>query len=645
MKKTIPLKVPFIENSLRKLRYSRRDQGENCDPENTLEEVYGMRKRITSVLLFTFLSSMLLNISYAETGWYIQTVDGSAEQVGSFCSLALDSNGNAHISYYDLTNSDLKYAKWIGSIWSISTVDETGDVGPYSSLALNENGVPSISYYDASNGDLKYAKWTGSSWSCQTVDATGNVGLHSSLALDPNGNPSISYYDASNGDLKYAKWTGSSWSCQTVDATGNVGRYCSLAIDSSGNPKVSYYDVTNGDLRYAKWVVSSWTMTAVDQGGDVGPYSCLALNSSGNPSISYYDASNGDLKYAALNSSSWIIKIVDQIGNVGPCSSLALDSSDNPRISYYDVTDGDLKYAWYYSGVGWVTETVDSIGEALGYSSLALDSNGNPRISYYEYVDSNLKYASGQKSPPPTKVAAPMFSPSGGTYTSPKSVVISCETEGANVRFTVDGSEPSSSSAIYSSPIFVEVTTTVKAKAFKSGMTESDTATAIYAIDLHDDKVSTPTFSPAGGTYSTAQSVVLSCATNDAIIHYSVDGSEPTSSSTMYSGPVLVNTGTITVKAKAFKTGMVDSDTASATYTIRVESAKVAAPTFSPPGGTYSSTQNVALNCGTEGAIIRFTVDGSEPTSLSTIYSSLISMGSTTIIKAKAFKDEMRARG
>lgn len=79
--------------------------------------------------------------------------------------------------------------------------------------------------------------------------------------------------------------------------------------------------------------------------------------------------------------------------------------------------------------------------------------------------------------------------------------------------------------------------------------------------------VATPTFSPAGGTYSSAQSVSISCATSGATIRYTTNGSDPTSSSTTYTGPITVSTST-TIKAKAFKAGMTDSATASAAYTI-----------------------------------------------------------------------------
>ena len=78
--------------------------------------------------------------------------------------------------------------------------------------------------------------------------------------------------------------------------------------------------------------------------------------------------------------------------------------------------------------------------------------------------------------------------------------------------------------------------------------------------------VEAPTFSVNGGTYYTAQSVELSCATDGATIYYTTNGDEPTSSSTEYTGAITVSE-TMTIKAIAVK-GSDVSTVSSSTYTI-----------------------------------------------------------------------------
>ncbi|MBP3210969.1 MAG: endonuclease [Prevotella sp.] len=78
--------------------------------------------------------------------------------------------------------------------------------------------------------------------------------------------------------------------------------------------------------------------------------------------------------------------------------------------------------------------------------------------------------------------------------------------------------------------------------------------------------VSTPYFSPAGGTYTTEQTVTISCATSGATIYYTTNGSKPSTSSTMYNGAITISE-TTTLKAIAIKDGT-ESSVAEATYTI-----------------------------------------------------------------------------
>jgi len=163
-------------------------------------------------------------------------------------------------------------------------------------------------------------------------------------------------------------------------------------------------------------------------------------------------------------------------------------------------------------------------------------------------------------------VATPTANPAPGEYTNTQNVTLSCATSGATIRYTTNNIEPTSASLQYTGPIAVSANTTIKAKAFKTGMTDSNTASFTYTI-----KVATPTANPTPGTYTGTQNVTLSCATLGATIRYTTNGTEPTASSTQYSGPITVSV-TTTIKAKAFKDGMAASATASFTYTINSQS-------------------------------------------------------------------------
>ena len=62
-----------------------------------------------------------------------------------------------HISYYDSTNGNLKYATNASGAWVTTNVDLVGDAGIFTSIAIDGTGKVHISYYEGDNGTLKYA--------------------------------------------------------------------------------------------------------------------------------------------------------------------------------------------------------------------------------------------------------------------------------------------------------------------------------------------------------------------------------------------------------------------------------------------------------------------------------------------------------
>jgi len=91
----------------------------------------------------------------------------------------------------------------------------------------------------------------------------------------------------------------------------------------------------------------------------------------------------------------------------------------------------------------------------------------------------------------------------------------------------------------------------------------------LAGCDLIFHNVEAPVFSPGEGTYTTAQSVTISCGTSGAAIRYTTDGSTPDSTNgTLYSTPVNIPS-TTTLKAIAYKSGMQNSAVSAAVYTIQ----------------------------------------------------------------------------
>lgn len=80
-----------------------------------------------------------------------------------------------------------------------------------------------------------------------------------------------------------------------------------------------------------------------------------------------------------------------------------------------------------------------------------------------------------------SNVATPSFTPNPGAYSEPLSVTLSCDTKGATIYYTLDGSTPTASSTQYTSPIQIETTTTIKAIAVANDE-ESAVATGKYMI-------------------------------------------------------------------------------------------------------------------------------------------------------------------
>jgi hypothetical protein len=259
-----------------------------------------------------------------------------------------------------------------------------------------------------------------------------------------------------------------------------------------------------------------------------------------------------------LNGASPTTPAVDMTG-----SGIDLHSGDVFRVHMtYDGTNlamtiTDANTAASFS-ITWPVNIPSTVGANTAFAGFTGATGGY--TSNQNIMSWTMSYSSGGSG----TVATPTFSPGAGTYGSTQAVSISDATSGANIYYTTNGSTPTTASTPYSGPITVSVTETLKAIAAETGFTTSNVATASYTIQ---SQTATPTFSPAAGSYSSAQPVSISDATSGAQIYYTTDGSTPTTGSTLYSGPITVS-ATETLKAIAASAGFANSNVAAAAYTI-----------------------------------------------------------------------------
>ncbi|HTQ29577.1 MAG TPA: chitobiase/beta-hexosaminidase C-terminal domain-containing protein [Opitutaceae bacterium] len=237
------------------------------------------------------------------------------------------------------------------------------------------------------------------------------------------------------------------------------------------------------------------------------------------------------------------------------------------------------------------------------------------------------------------QVADPVHSVPTGVYSGPQSVAITTPTAGAAIRYTTDGSIPTEThGTLYAGPVTIGPgDTTLQAVAYLSGQVTSRVSYGFYIVS-GTSQVADPTFSPAAGTYASAQSVTISSATSGATIRYTTDGSTPSETvGTVYSNSPVSITSTTTLTAIAYKAGSADSNVVSAIYTIN-SLPPAAAPVFSPGGGTYATAQTVTITSATSGASIRYTTDGSTPSETAgTVYSGPVSISASGTLKAIAY--------
>lgn len=263
-------------------------------------------------------------------------------------------------------------------------VSEPGaDVGTDTRIAAGPNGTLHVSYHDVTNGKLKYARGTPGTggtmaFVSHVVDAAGTNGRYTSLVLDADGKPAISYMtlDIVDGAAhksrarlarasSAAPSAASDWALATlhevalpvvpcggscpggqVCAQGAGNAYACTATSTTCTPACGATQACVGTACAAIYKPS--TLTGLPEG--TGLFNSLALGPDGRLWNAFHDRTHGNLVLVAINGAAVSApQIVDgqnaqgvDTGDVGQWAALAIAADGKRHITYVNATTDEL---------------------------------------------------------------------------------------------------------------------------------------------------------------------------------------------------------------------------------------------------------------------------------------------------------------
>lgn len=380
-------------------------------------EIATQSQRVLSLflgLVFAVAGPLIPGAQAQTWNWQTETVDSS----GRFPSLAVDRQGNVHMSYI-LEGRGVMYAFRPAGVpqWFKLLVDtHNGPTSETTGIALDPQGNPHICF---TPGPIKYSSFDGHDWKTEFIGTnTTFLEYTCSVAISHDGKPHIIWYQTHNPDftaynhLRHAIKQKGIWLVRTVDPDFETGKWNSMVVDAAGSPHISYSGLAGGELRYATLDSDKWDINIIDSRNmPNGSYnrgfgSSIILDRDGNPEISYYN--DMVLKFARKIGGRWKTEIVDRIsgsnGWSGYKSSLLLDSNGTLHICYED--SGAVKHA-AWNGEKWVIQLITTGGTQSRWPSMAIDVNNTLYIAFRDAEDDSLKVAIGSLSNPREKNLGP----------------------------------------------------------------------------------------------------------------------------------------------------------------------------------------------------------------------------------------------
>jgi len=478
-------------------------------------------------------------------------VSATSAQVGVFGnawpdSLYVDSTGNLYFA--DDGNNVIRKVTPAGVISTIAgtgVAGYSGDGGLATSAELDgptaiafdasgnlyiaDTGNNVVRKVDASTGDIStYAGTYGESITGILMPVSGDGGAATSagvpqptgLAVDSAGNLYIAeIYQCVVRKVTTAgiisTYAGQAGNCNSPNGDGGLATSAkltfaadALAIDSQGNLYIGD-DSSVRKVTASTGIITTIAGTAFDGGdsGDGGPATSATMNQVYGLSVD----SSGNIYIADFDT----IREVDAAGNIST------------------VAGQDNQYG--YSGDGGLATS--ALASPLG---VAADNSGN--IYFSDLTGNRIRKVSSAGATQ-TAAATPTFNPPPGVFGTAPSVTLSTTTPGAQILYTLDGSTPTTTSALYSAPISLVDPVTLSAIAIAPGYSSSGIATGAYTTGQQSQTITFAALSNVA--YGVAPITLSATASSGLPVSYSVTGPATLSGSTL----AITGAGSVTVTA------------------------------------------------------------------------------------------------
>lgn len=335
-------------------------------------------------------------VTNASGSFVKETADTAADATPSFCAIALDSTGKAHICTYKYDTQDLRYSTNASGAWASELVDTTGNVGQNCSIALDSGDRVHIAYQNDTTFRTMHAQGVaGGPW---TLDVLGNRG-HTAIVIDANDKVHIAH---ARQRVYYSSNVTGTWTTQTLTPRGS---YVDINVLDSGEVFIAHdANNTEGDVGFTTNASGSWETRWLDTAEDVAGHLAMAMDRYQGVHILYEGPSPQRLRYVVDRSRQWVrTKVEETVGVFERDSSVAVDHRGRTHVAYTKSTYTGLRLARQH-GATWQYEDLDA-GEAQ-FLCLRSDDHGDLHLIYGRPTTTELVYATNASGAWVSEVAA-----------------------------------------------------------------------------------------------------------------------------------------------------------------------------------------------------------------------------------------------